>query len=642
MQGITSDNIILVKYSFWWRKLVLYPLILLSPVVLGLGSYFAIGVTVSLLFLFGLIPCVAVLFFMVCLSDPGFTLDSSGLTVPRYLVPFVGFRKRYLWDEISHIQLIQKEFHGGKVRFQLPHDVDVVLDLDKMALPDQQLFFYALTVHGKQVDRDSQIHLLQDKIGRQTGLGRNGKPLSLEEQLNEDRQLTLKYSRPIRLLLLGLTLFLFPLWGIVGVFGTLALPLVFFSHPHVAPVLLLCPLLFVSGVILSAFFFDTTLTVGEAGISFPLFMMPFLQFRRDRSWKKMKRLRFISRGKKLEKGVLDIYFESGQHTALALNALSDEDLEKLLLTLNIWAQNIEQDVEIKLLQESLSNKKLGIGAASYTKIWEDEMNRRFSSTGFVPLQEGHKLKAGSLRLVKPIAYGGLSAVYLVQENETELLVLKEFVVPDTNEALKSKARELFERESKILMKLSHPRLARVRDCFVEDSRTYLLLDYIPGTDLRQIILQKGKQDEQTVRAWGAQIVEILQYLHAQNPPVVHRDLTPDNVLLTADDQIKLIDFGAANEFVGTATGTLVGKQSFIAPEQFRGDTVPQSDIYSLGATLFYLLTGDEPISLSQSFPKKLDPLLSDEINQLVADCTAFDPADRISSLDLLTTRIRGV
>jgi serine/threonine-protein kinase len=144
-------------------------------------------------------------------------------------------------------------------------------------------------------------------------------------------------------------------------------------------------------------------------------------------------------------------------------------------------------------------------------------------------------------------------------------------------------------------------------------------------------MQNGKQSEDLVLSWARQLIDILIYLHGQNPPVLHRDLTPDNIMLTPDQQITLIDFGAANEFVGTATGTLVGKESFIAPEQFRGETVPQSDIYSLGATMHYLLTGEEPQPLSQSVPQQSNPQVSEWLSSIVAKCTDFDAENRFSS-----------
>jgi tRNA A-37 threonylcarbamoyl transferase component Bud32 len=401
-------------------------------------------------------------------------------------------------------------------------------------------------------------------------------------------------------------------------------------------------LIFLSGVAASAYFFDTSLTVGETGISFPMFLSPRLNLRRDRLWTELRKISLVRKAKRpLEKS--RIVFHIGKNLSVPINLayLKPKDLEMLLLALGIWAQRTETDNEVKLLQENLADKKTGTaGGDSYTEMWEKELNRRFSSTCFVPLQPGHLLKDGTLSVVKQLAFGGMSAVYLAQLNRTDLRVLKEFVVPNSDPRLQEKAHELFEREAKLLMKLSHSRLAHVYDHFVEEGRTYLLLDYIPGTDLRQIVVQKGAQKEELVVDWILQVCEVLSYLHAQNPPVIHRDLTPDNLLLTAQEQIMLIDFGAANEFVGTATGTLVGKESFISPEQFRGDTVPQSDIYSLGATMHYLLTGEEPSPLSQSFPQRVKPELSDWINNIVANCTNFESAERIQTVQDLESSLR--
>src|SRR5262249_22800632 len=163
-----------------------------------------------------------------------------------------------------------------------------------------------------------------------------------------------------------------------------------------------------------------------------------------------------------------------------------------------------------------------------------------------------------------------------------------------------KAHELFNREAQLLSKLNHPQIVKVLDHFVENGRSYQLLEYLNGQDLRQHVRQNGVRREDEVLAWGIQMAEILKYLHEQDPPIVHRDVTPDNFVLRQDGSIVLIDFGAANEFVGNATGTLVGKQAFISPEQFRGKSVTASDIYALGGTLHFLLTGEDPEALSTS------------------------------------------
>jgi serine/threonine protein kinase len=109
--------------------------------------------------------------------------------------------------------------------------------------------------------------------------------------------------------------------------------------------------------------------------------------------------------------------------------------------------------------------------------------------------------------------------------------------------------------------------------------------------------------------------------------------------LREDGALVLIDFGAANEYVGQATGTLIGKQSYISPEQFRGKAEPSSDIYALGGTLNFLLTGDDPEPLSPSHPRRVRGELSQDIDQLVASCTALSTSERIQSARALNDAI---
>ncbi|MBC7996642.1 MAG: serine/threonine protein kinase, partial [Leptolyngbya sp.] len=143
--------------------------------------------------------------------------------------------------------------------------------------------------------------------------------------------------------------------------------------------------------------------------------------------------------------------------------------------------------------------------------------------------------------------------------------------------------------------------------------------------------QNGPPRESTVVDWTLQIVTALRYLHEQDPPIVHRDLTPDNLVKEDDGTIKIIDFGAANEFIGTATGTMVGKQAYIAPEQLRGKTVTQSDLYSLGCTIYFYLTGKEPEALSTSDPRELNPDVSKDLAELVIQLTQMEASDRYQS-----------
>jgi serine/threonine-protein kinase len=129
-----------------------------------------------------------------------------------------------------------------------------------------------------------------------------------------------------------------------------------------------------------------------------------------------------------------------------------------------------------------------------------------------------------------------------------------------------------------------------------------------------------------------QIATSLKYLYEREQPIIHRDLTPDNMVLRNDGRVVLVDFGAANEFIGNATGTFVGKHSFIAPEQLRGKATVQSDIYAFGCTLFFLLVGEEPEALSQSNPREHVPSISEDLSELVQACTQLEASDRYQTV----------
>jgi serine/threonine-protein kinase len=178
----------------------------------------------------------------------------------------------------------------------------------------------------------------------------------------------------------------------------------------------------------------------------------------------------------------------------------------------------------------------------------------------------------------------------------------------------------------------HPdAIAQVYDHFVEAGRSYLLIEYIQGPDLRAYVRQHGPQSEATVAAWFEELAHVLDYLHKQEPPILHRDISPENLIVTAEGHLVVIDFGAANEFIGQATGTLVGKQSYVSPEQIRGRACPQSDLYSLGATIFFALTGNDPEPLSSCSPQAGGAAVSPQLDSLVTLCTKLDLSQRLGS-----------
>lgn len=410
----------------------------------------------------------------------------------------------------------------------------------------------------------------------------------------------------------------------------------------VLPIVLVSVAATLFGVLATLSCLDYRLRLTSEGISFPLIFLWPLRGRKERKWKDVTHvgLAQITSGNIIRlqshrsadlPGKLVISFNTGETAKLALSGLPRAQVEELLLAVEIWAKSAGKEPELMQLRDAMQGVDSIGHQLSYTQMWEDEMSRKFSATAFVPLPSGHQLQDGRLTVIKQLAFGGLSAIYLAQLGHQKNVVLKEFIVPEVDPEARAKAEELFNREATLLKKLQHAQISRVLDHFVEEGRTYLLLEHIAGSDLRTIVKTQGPQAPEKVLHWSRQIALVLEYLHRHDPPIIHRDVTPDNIVVGTQDRIVLIDFGAANEYVGTATGTLVGKQCYIAPEQFRGDTVTASDIYALGATMYFCLTGADPEPLGPSSPASIVATISPELDQLVQNCMAFECADRLAS-----------
>src|SRR5947208_4541794 len=212
------------------------------------------------------------------------------------------------------------------------------------------------------------------------------------------------------------------------------------------------------------------------------------------------------------------------------------------------------------------------------------------------LSEGITLQ-GRYRIVRQLGQGGMGAVYeAVDERLDTIVALKEtFFVEE-------KLRKQFEREARLLARLHHQALPRVSDHFNEGEGQFLVMQYIPGEDLAAMLAQStGPFPEEEVLRWADQLCDALDYLHTQDPQIIHRDIKPQNLKLTARGQIVLLDFGLAKGAVGqmsvvTTSASIFGYTPNYAPlEQVQGlGTDPRSDIYALVATLFHLITNVKP------------------------------------------------
>lgn len=276
---------------------------------------------------------------------------------------------------------------------------------------------------------------------------------------------------------------------------------------------------------------------------------------------------------------------------------------------------------------------------AYTELWLQALTSPSKRQSLEPLPSGKALRNGKYEIVGQLGVGGQGTAYDAR-SEGGSIVVKEFVLPlyvDTNS--RKEALRRFLDEADLLKRLDHNRVVKLAECFVEDHRGYLVMERIHGQSLRQSVLKNGAMTESNVLELLDQMIDVLSYLHSQQPPVVHRDFAPDNLILGDDGVLKLVDFNVAQQTDNTMTGTIVGKQSYVPPEQLRGMATPASDIYALGATLHFLLTGADPEPLSVSRPRQVRPYISQETDDLIAGCTQLDEGKRFNSVEQIRDRL---
>ncbi len=250
------------------------------------------------------------------------------------------------------------------------------------------------------------------------------------------------------------------------------------------------------------------------------------------------------------------------------------------------------------------------------------------------------------RLIRLIGQGGMGAVYeAVDQRLGHTVAIKQILRGDAH---------AFEREARLLARLSHPALPKVSDHFAEEAGQFLVMEFIPGDDLAKSLLrQEAAFSVEKVLTWGDQLLDVLVYLHSQTPPVLHRDIKPANVKLTNQGQIVLLDFGLAKGKTGETSAAQKSAAGYTlcyaAPEQIRNEgTDVRSDLYSVAATLYHLLTGSKPpdaiqraLTLADSKP---DPLLARQpvhatlpttLWAVLLKAMALNPADRFGSASAL-------
>ena len=288
---------------------------------------------------------------------------------------------------------------------------------------------------------------------------------------------------------------------------------------------------------------------------------------------------------------------------------------------------------------------------SYTALWLDSLQGT-RDTKEATLPDGTLLADGRYCVINRLGSGGQAVVYAASDRglstpeshhiEPMSCVLKEFVLPVRGgQEIKRRAVKNIQREANLLKSFDHPSIVKYRDLFIEGSRAYLVMERIFGETLRRKVENSGKLPVAQVMKLALQMCDLLEFLHSSEPPVIHRDFTPENLMMTEDGQLKLIDFNVAHRLESSSTRTVVGKHAYVPPEQFRGKPTAQSDVYALGATMFFLLTGEDPEPITRS-DLSGDATVPSVLSEIVMKATEPDAAERFVSADAVRKALESV
>lgn len=252
------------------------------------------------------------------------------------------------------------------------------------------------------------------------------------------------------------------------------------------------------------------------------------------------------------------------------------------------------------------------------------------------------------QVLRTLGQGGMGTTYLAWDaagviaGNPQLLVLKQM---NADMVKIAKAQELFEREAHTLKSLNHPGIPKYYDFFVEGGKKYLAMELVHGQDLEKRIYTTGPVIPSQAIAWMIQTCDILDYLHSQQPPLIHRDIKPANLMVrNSNNRIVVLDFGAVKE-IGTAPGTRIGAEGYCAPEQERGQPLTQSDLYAIGPTLIFLLTGENPFKFYHQrgrhfrFDVASVPTITTQLREIIDRVTEPLPRDRYQTAKELATAL---
>jgi len=248
---------------------------------------------------------------------------------------------------------------------------------------------------------------------------------------------------------------------------------------------------------------------------------------------------------------------------------------------------------------------------------------------------------------KAIKAGGMGAVYLGYDvYDDRICAIKQMFIYEENKEINDYITKRFLDEARLMSELDHPSIPKVTDFFNENTYNYyMIMDYIEGCDLYTYVTEQNLNiSEEIVLKWAIEVCDVLDYLHSRPTPIIHRDLTPANLILSSkNNRLMLVDFGFARPLDQHASmNTSVGTEMYAAPEQCVGYPQTRSDIYSLGATMYFLLTKEQS-PLYRPPLIKIRPDVSEATRWIVEKAMNFAPDERFpSAMEMYQALSKGI
>lgn len=255
--------------------------------------------------------------------------------------------------------------------------------------------------------------------------------------------------------------------------------------------------------------------------------------------------------------------------------------------------------------------------------------------------DNKQIKVGSIlegkyKIIAQIGKGGMSTVWLALNEKAN----KQWAIKEVRKSSRNGSEIIKQNlitETKILTKLNHPNLPSIVDIVDRDNTYLIIMDYVEGRTLKDLVDDKGALPQSDVIDYAIQLCSVLEYLHSRKSPIIYRDMKPANIMLKPNGEVVLIDFGTAREFKEGQENdtTSLGTKGYAAPEQYggNGQTDPRTDIYNLGATIYHLVTGKNPTKPPYEMRpiREWDPSLSSGLEAVILKCIETDPSQRYQS-----------